>query len=76
MFDADLELVHAELQHLGFSGARPKYEFYAEKSAPLSPDDPQVLAMFRCCFGLKLDGKSKTEVSWYDNLYRSSDVSE
>jgi hypothetical protein len=69
--DQAIDVVDAELQHLGLSGPRPHFDFYAVREAPTNPTDPRYLMSTRYCFGLNRDGKSVIEFGWTTHMCRT-----
>ncbi len=65
-----LDLVEAELQHLGVVGARPKYEAFAERSAMEAGDRPEVLFKRTYRYGLRRNGAPVVEMSWTERVLR------
>jgi hypothetical protein len=57
--DAAIDVAQSELQHLGFVGPRPQFEFYGNRS----PRTGEPFA-FDYCYGLKSNGEKVVEVTW------------
>ena len=71
-FDAALDMVEKELQHLNFVGNRPNYEFYAERSGMRDSPKEEVAFIQDYCYGLKEGGEKVIEVSWVVEIHRAS----
>lgn len=66
--DTDLAEIKKTLQYLAFIEHRPKYEFFAERSAMTNSTEPGVLSTQDFCYGLKEEGKVIVEVKWTEKL--------
>ena len=66
-----MSTVEREFQHLGLVGIRPKYEFFANKSAARNDDDPKVMCAFDYTAGLKKDDVFVVSFDWTEKIYRS-----
>ena len=71
-FENDLATIEAELQHLGYIGQRPSYEFFSERSGAQDSERPEVLAEFNYRYGLKLDGKEILTATYTKAIYKGS----
>jgi len=65
--DTDLLTIESELQQLGIIGISPKFEFYGERSAMRSSDDPAIAFEQEYEIGVKKDGKKSL---WYTFVRR------
>lgn len=70
--DNALDVVEAELQALEIVDNRPKYEFYAERTRATVPPKEGVAFAMNCCYGLKQNGEKVVELSWVEEVRRSS----
>ena len=66
----DLNEVQTTLEQLKFTGTRPKYEFFAERSAMKDSTEPGVLATQDFNYGLKKDDRVIAEVSWTEKTLK------
>ncbi len=68
----DQDVTHAEnaLKELHLVENRPKYEFYAERSAMRDSEHPKAWAERDYSFGLKSEGTKVVEVSWNEKLLK------
>ncbi len=62
--NADLDMVENELQHLGFAGDRPDYEFFGERSAMRGCDEPGIAFAQDFRFGIKCNDRVNMEFSF------------
>ena len=62
--NADLDTVENELQHLGFVGDRPDYEYFGERSAMRDYDEPGVAFAQDFRFGIKCNDRVTMEMSF------------
>lgn len=67
-----IQLVDRELQGLGLTGERSRYEFFAERSGAESSDDPRVAFQYEYKFGLKHQGEVVRSLSWKNRVFRAS----
>lgn len=67
-----IETANEALQHLGFVGARPQFEIYAER-VPAEPLDPNYLMSFNYSVTLKSEGKKVAEFTWSKHLHRDGE---
>jgi hypothetical protein len=70
LLDKAFEICEAVLRHLGLATPRPKYEFFAERSAAEASDDPKVLTQFRYQVGLKENGVPEITLNWTSKILR------
>ena len=61
---ADLDTVENELQHLGFVGDRPNYEYFGERSAMRGCDEPGIALAQDFRFGVKCNDRLTMEFSF------------
>ena len=62
--NADLDSVESELQHLGFVGDRPDYEYFGELSAMSECDEPGIAFAQDFPFGIKCNDRVTMEISF------------
>ena len=62
--NADLDTVENELQHLGFVGDRPDYEYSGERSAIHDCDEPGIAFAQDFRFGIKCNDRVTMEISF------------
>jgi hypothetical protein len=67
--DKAIETADDELQHLGFVGARPKFEIHSE-CVPTESADPKYLMSFNYSVMLKSDGRKAAEFTWSQHIHR------
>ena len=70
--DHAIDVVERELRRFGVIGARPRYEFFAERSGVKESDDPECLFEFDYEYGLKRDGEVVLGVRWKKRVARGS----
>ena len=68
--ESDLSEIQKTFEQLAFIGARPKYEFFAERSAMKDSNEPGVLAIQDFRYGLKEDDRIIVETSWTEKLLK------
>ena len=68
--ESDLSEVQKTLEQLSFTGARPNYEFFAERSAMKESKEPGVLATQDYSYGIKKGDKVIAEVSWTEKMMK------
>jgi len=71
--NADLDTVENELQHLGFVGDRPDYEYFGERSAARDCDEPGIFAAQDFRFGIKCNDRVTMEFSFTRKVYNSGE---
>lgn len=62
--NGDLDTVENELQHLGFVGDRPSYEYFGERSAMRECDEPGVAFAQDFRFGIKCNDRVTMDFSF------------
>lgn len=62
--NADLDTVENELQHLGFVGDRPDYEYFGERSAMRECDEPGIAFAQDFRFGIKCNDRVTMQISF------------
>jgi len=62
--NADLETVENELQHLGFVGDRPNYEYFGERSAMRECDEAGIAFAQDFRFGIKCNDRVTMDISF------------
>jgi len=71
--EADISTVDAELQHFGYVGRRPTYEYFGERSAVRGSLLPGVLWEREYRFGLKQDGREIVAFSSVERIMKDSE---
>ncbi len=67
-----VEVANEELQHLGFVGARPKFEMSAERVS-VDSVEPKYLMSFNYSVTLRSEGKKVAEFTWSKHLHRDEE---
>ncbi len=71
--NADLDTVENELQHLGFVGDRPIYEFFGERSAMRGCEEPGIAFAQDFRFGVKCNDRVTMEFSFTRKTHSSGE---
>ena len=69
--NTDLDTVEHELQHLGFVGDRPNYEYFGERSAARDCDEPDVAFAQDYHFGVKHKSHVTMEFSFTRKTHKA-----
>lgn len=65
--------IESALQALGIVGARPKLDYYGERSAMRGSDEPGVFAVQEFKIGVKANDRPGIEFSWVEKLHRDNE---
>ena len=69
--EGDVDVIEGTLQHLGYVGARPKFEVYGERSALRDAPEPNVLGVMDFTFGVRENGTWAAVIRWSKKLLRA-----
>lgn len=68
---ADLDTVENELQHLGFVGDRPDYEFFCERSKMHGCNEPGIAFAQDFRFGIKCNDRVTMEIAFTRKIHNN-----
>ena len=71
--EQDITKIEGTLQAFGIVGARPKLDYYGERSAMRDSEEPGILAVQEFKVGIKENDRPGIEFSWTEKLHKDGD---